>query len=139
MIWKLRARALVVSIITLFALGGSLAAASASSASPALPPQLAGQWGIPWNSPTPGGTEFMTLADSHFTFVFNHHLGEGAVGDVSVSGDTITFGPSQVCNGTGTYQWSLSADDGLTFVQVAGSSDPCQREPILVSGTWTRR
>lgn len=35
MIWKLRARLLVVAIVTLFALGGSLAATTAGSASPA--------------------------------------------------------------------------------------------------------
>ena len=70
-------------------------------------------------------------------FFFNHPGGEPPMGDVSVSGNTITFYRSQTCSGTGTYQWSLSGG-GLTFGQAAGSSDPCPREPILTSGTWTR-
>jgi len=122
--------ATAAAVLSTLAFAGSPAAHAAVQ----LPPQLAGQWGIPWS----GGTEYLTLADSRFMFFFNHPVGEGAVGDVAVSGNTITFYSSQVCNGTGTYQWSLSGE-GLTFVQVAGSSDPCPREPILTSGTWTRR
>jgi hypothetical protein len=111
-----------------------LAASPAASATAQVPPQLAGQWGISWQ----GGTEYLTLADSRFMFFFNSPGGIPAMGDVSVSGDTITFYSSNYCTGTGTYQWTLS-NGGLTFVQVAGSNDPCLREPILTSGTWTRR
>src|SRR5215472_10864226 len=32
--------------------------------------------------------------------------GEPPMGNVSVSGNTITFYSSQTCTGTGTYQWS---------------------------------
>ncbi len=59
------------------------------------------------------------------------------MGDGSVSGNTSTFYSSQYCTGIGTYQWSLS-DGALTFVQAAGSYDPCPREAVLTSGTWTR-
>ena len=116
-------------VLSALAFAGSPAARAADQ----IPPQLAGQWAIPWQ----GGTEYLTLADSRFMFFFNHPGGEPPMGDVSVSGNTITFHRSRTCSGTGTYQWSLSGG-GLTFGQAAGSSDPCPREPILTSGTWTR-
>jgi len=106
---------------------------AAGATSSQVPPALAGQWSISWH----GGTEHLTLADERFMFYFNYPGGVPAMGDVSVSGNTITFYSSNVCTGTGTYDWSLS-DGGLTFVQSAGSSDPCQREAVLTSGTWTR-
>lgn len=99
-----------------------------------LPPQLAGMWGIPWS----GGTEYLTLSDSRFMFFRNDPSGGFAFGHVSVSGNTITFFSSNHCTGTGTYEWSLS-NGGLTFVQVASSSDQCPREAVLTSGTWRRR
>jgi hypothetical protein len=122
--------AAAAAALSIFALTGNPAVSAADQ----VPPQLAGQWAIPWQ----GGTEYLTLADSRFMFFFNHPGQEPPMGDVSVTGTTITFFSSQTCTGTGTYQWSLS-NGGLTFTQAAGSSDPCPREPILTSGTWTRR
>jgi hypothetical protein len=122
--------AAATAVLSIFALTGSPAARAADQ----VPPQLAGQWAIPWQ----GGTEYLTLADSRFMFFFNHPAGQPPTGAVSVTGTTITFDSSQTCTGTGTYQWSLS-NGGLTFTQAADSSDPCPREPILTSGTWTRR
>jgi hypothetical protein len=122
--------AAATAVLSIFALTGGPAAGAAAQ----VPPHLAGQWAIPWQ----GGTEYLTLADSRFMFFFNHPAGEPPMGDVSVTGTTITFDSSQTCTGTGTYQWSLS-NGGLTFTQAAGSADPCPREPILTSGTWTRR
>jgi hypothetical protein len=112
----------------------ALAATPAASATSQVPPQLAGQWAISWH----GGTEYLTLADSRFMFFFNTPSNGFAFGAVSATGNTITFYSSNVCVGTGTYEWSLS-DGGLTFVQVAGSSDPCLREAVLTSGAWARR
>src|SRR6516165_4166973 len=112
-------------VLSALAFAGSPAARAADQ----VPPQLAGQWAIPWQ----GGTEYLTLADSRFMFFFNHPGQEPPMGDVSVTGTTITFFSSQTCTGTGTYQWSLG-NAGLTFTQAAGSSDPCPREPILTSG-----
>jgi heat shock protein HslJ len=100
-----------------------------------VPPQLAGQWAISWQ----GGTQYLILADSRFKFLFDYPFGQPPpMGAVSVSGNTITFYSAQYCNGTGTYQWSLS-DGSLTFTQVATSNDPCPREAVLTSGTWTHR
>jgi hypothetical protein len=111
-----------------------LAGGAGASGSGRVPPHLAGHWAIPWA----GGTEYLTLADSRFRFFFDHGARYAAHGQVSVSGDTITFYNSNQCTGTGTYQWSRSGG-GLTFVQVPGSSDPCPRAAILTSGVWTRR
>lgn len=84
-----------------------------------------------------GGRQLLTLADSRFSFISPSFPGLPAFGEVSVSGDTITFYSSNRCNGTGTYQWSVS-DGTLTFVEVSGSSDPCNRRAALTSGGWTR-
>jgi hypothetical protein len=58
----------------------------AARAADQVPPQLAGQWAIPWQ----GGTEYLTLADSRFMFFFNHPGQQPPMGDVSVIGTTIT-------------------------------------------------
>jgi hypothetical protein len=81
------------AVLSIFALTGSLA----DSAADQIPPQLVGQWAIPWQ----GGTEYLTLADSRFMFCFNHPGQEPPMGDVSVTGTTITFDSSQTCTGTG--------------------------------------
>jgi hypothetical protein len=115
-----------------------LAASATATATDPVPEQLAGQWAIPHPQPE-GGTEYLILAGSHFTFFHDSPAKHGnPTGPVSVSGDTITFSSSDECAGTGTYVWSLS-DGGLTFVQASGSSDPCPREALLTLGTWTRR
>ena len=110
-------------------LGGSPAANAAVQ----VPPQLAGTWSIS----VEGGVQHLTLADSQFLFFSPTFPDVPSMGNVAVSGDTITFYASNRCNGTGTYEWSLS-DGGLTFVQVPGSNDPCRRAVFLTVGTWTR-
>jgi hypothetical protein len=50
-------------VLSALAFAGSPAARAADQ----IPPQLAGQWAIPWQ----GGTEYLTLADSRFMFFFN--------------------------------------------------------------------
>jgi hypothetical protein len=122
------------ALVSAIALSGS----SAAGATDPVPEQLAGQWAILHPLPE-GGTEYLLLAGSHFTFFHNSPAKHAKpAGQVSVSGDTITFYSSNECTGTGTYIWSLS-DGGLTFVQVPTSSDPCPREALLTLGTWTRR
>jgi hypothetical protein len=68
----------------------------------------------------------------------DHQVTYSAKGGMSVSGHLITFYESKQCSGTGTYKWSLRKGH-LRFVQAAGSSDLCLREPILTSRTWTHR
>lgn len=121
----------LLTVIAMFSL--PVAGSPAARATHRVPADMDGQWAIPWQ----GGTEYLRLAGSQFTFFYDSPSGGSARGQVSVSGDTITFYSSNECTGTGTYDWSLS-DSGLTFVQAPGSSDPCLREPVLTSGTWTR-
>ena len=121
-----------VAMLALFAM--LVAGSPAASPSDRVPPQLAGQWAIPWS----GGTEHLRLYDQRFEFFFDHLVRYSAHGHVSVRGHTITFHRSNQCTGTGTYKWSRNKR-GLRFVQATGSSDPCPREPILTSGTWTHR
>ena len=109
-----------------------VAGSAAAGASHRVPEHMEGQWAIRWS----GGTEHLRLYDSRFEFFFDHFATGTARGRVSVSGHTITFHRSTVCIGTGTYRWSLRKH-GLRFAQVAGSSDPCPRAPILTKGTWT--
>ncbi|MGN6168411.1 MAG: hypothetical protein ACTHQQ_09615 [Solirubrobacteraceae bacterium] len=112
--------------------GIALVGSPVAGATNPIPKQLAGQWAIPWQ----GGTEFLNFADLRFQF---SHCppNRTAKGQVSVSGDTITFFSSNTCTGTGTYRWSVS-DGGLTFSEV-GSSVPCPPAQVLQSGTWTLR
>jgi hypothetical protein len=128
----LRLPVFTTAVVSAIALAGS----SAAGATDPIPLQLQGQWAIP--TPSQGGTEYLKLEDSHFEFSHHNPSTGTAKGQLSVSGNTITFYSSNQCTGTGTYDWSLS-DGGLTFVQAPGSSDPCQREAVLTSGTWTLR
>jgi hypothetical protein len=110
-----------------------LAANPAAAATDNLvPAQLAGIW----VDQLPGGNaEYLILAGTSFTFFYNNPSST-AVGDISVTGDTITFSNSNRCSGTGIYQWSVT-DGVLTFVPL--NSDPCPRAQFLIAGTWTRR
>lgn len=113
------------------------AAAQATGVGP-VPVRLQGTWSIPWQ----GGTEFVRLEGHSFTFYFNMFIPPAAHGQVTSVHNTITFGRSNVCAGTeatGTYRWVVrKAGAEATFTQVKGSTDPCQREPILTKGVWTR-
>ena len=110
----------------------ALTAGPAPGATNLVPAELAGTWTR--NS----GAQFLTLAGPRFAFFSPDFPDFPAMGAVSVSGNTVTFYSSNRCNGTGTYQWSLS-DGRLTFVQVPGSNDPCARAVVLTSAAWTHR
>jgi hypothetical protein len=110
----------------------AFAGGPAASAANHVPGQLAGLWALPLGN---GDYQDLLLADSRFEFFVNNPSGGFAFGDVSVSGDTITFYSSNRCSGTGTYRWSVS-DGGLTFVSL--TADPCPRAQYLPAGTWTR-
>ena len=81
-----------------------------------------------------GNAEYLILAGTSFTFFYNNPSGT-AVGDVSVTGDTITFSNSNRSSGIGIYQWSVR-DGVLTFLPL--NSDPCPRAQYLIGDTWTR-
>ncbi len=118
----------VAMVLSAIALAGGHAANAANQ----VPGQLAGLWVLPLGN---GDYQDLLLADSRFEFFVNNPSGGFAFGQVSVSGNTITFYSSNRCSGTGTYQWSVT-DGGLTFVPL--TSDPCARAAYLPAGTWTR-
>src|ERR1700733_6205580 len=95
MIWKLRARLLVVAIVTLFALGGSLAATTAGSASPA--PDAVARIQQAWSS-VPDYLSSPALAKGQ---VVGPH---GAV----VSGATVLLFPVPLAVKPGTVMTALS-------------------------------
>jgi hypothetical protein len=128
---KIRLHLLILAVamaLSAIALVGGPAASAANQ----VPGQLAGLWALPLGN---GDYQDLLLADSRFEFFVNNPSGGFAFGDVSVSGDTITFYSSNRCSGTGTYQWSVS-NGGLTFVPL--TADPCPRAQYLPAGTGTR-
>lgn len=59
-----------------------------------------------------------------------------ATGQLSVEGDRITFSGSNLCEGTGTYSWSLEGG-AVTFTAVG--TDPCGgRVDVLDGITYTK-
>ena len=86
----LRLPVFTTAVVSAIALAGS----SAAGATDPIPLQLQGQWAIP--TPSQGGTEYLKLEDSHFEFSHHNPSTGTAKGQVSVSGNTITFG-----NGSG--------------------------------------
>jgi hypothetical protein len=121
--------------LILMATAMALVAAPVVSAKSEVPPELAGRWTIVGPS---GGTQFLVLADSRFSFFSPDFPDVPAFGEVAVSGNTLTFFSSNRCQGMGTYEWSLSGG-GLTFVEAASSKDPCAgRRVFLQFDSWTR-
>lgn len=58
------------------------------------------------------------------------------MGDIKVVGGTIIFSGSNICDGTGTYRWSIESE-ALTFT--ASDGDPCPgRSEVLDGVTYTR-
>jgi hypothetical protein len=110
----------------------ALVGSPTASATNQVPGELAGVWCLPLSS---GDNQCLLLADSRFEFFVNNPSEGFTFGEVSVSGNTITFYSSNRCSGTGTYEWSRS-DAGLTFVSLG--YDPCRRAQYLPAGTWTR-
>ena len=120
--------------LILLAAALSLIGAPAVSAKSEVPPELAGRWTTVGPD---GGTQFLVLADSTFSFFSPTAPDAPSQGKVSVSGNTITFFSSNRCQGTGTYVWSL-VEGGLPFVEASGSNDPCRRSVFLQFVTWAR-
>jgi hypothetical protein len=60
---------------------------------------------------------------------------ESGTGSISVDGDEVEFYGSNMCDGRGTYTWSLE-DGRLRFTEVV--HDPCDRTNVLLRGTFGR-
>jgi hypothetical protein len=94
------------------------------------PSQLDGMWEYVY----PDGTIQHVLIDASTIRIFVNG-NDQAAGPLSVSGDTITLYPTNRCDGTGVYQWSVSGGT-LRFMLV--SHDPCRRAQLLPSVPWNR-
>jgi hypothetical protein len=93
------------------------------------PAELIGAWKMTL------GTEPVTLTlGEHFYRI--RRAGDDVSGRVAVRGDQIEFSKSTVCDGIGTYQWSLKAD-ALHFKPIG--VDPCAgRAKVLDDKTYSR-
>ena len=99
----------------------------------AAPAQLLGAW----ETDIPSGPEqgHITLTFTAHGVRFEHGTNVGT-GPITVAGDEITFGASNLCDGRGTYLWNL-VDDQLTFMST-GVRDPCGRVESLDGRTYRR-
>jgi hypothetical protein len=135
----------MVLLAVLAACAGGEASASATSASPMAtasvtsqptgpadeaPAELQGAWTTPSGDPDP-----VTLTLSPSGYQVDRGLGFGH-GAISVDGDPIRFFGSDLCDGQGTYTWSIEAGV-LTFTPE--NDDPCDgRSAVLIDRTYER-
>lgn len=83
-----------------------------------------------------GDGDRVTLSLRGTTYTITRGANSGN-GDISVEGDTIVFSGSNLCDGVGTYQWSVEGES-LTF-SAADPGDPCSgRRPVLDGVTYNR-
>lgn len=118
------------------ALGAAAATCVAVAGTPAFaagtstPPQLEGMWQY---TDSDGMVQHLLIdASSIRIFVSGN---DQAVGRLSVSGSIITLYPTNRCDDTGTYQWSVQGGT-LTFALLG--KDSCRRSTLLPSVSWTR-
>jgi hypothetical protein len=106
-------------------------ATPAPAATPAFPApaELIGRWRLELG---PGDVSILTIAETRYTIA---RLGIGQ-GRIAVRGDEIDFLKSNLCDGIGTYRWSIEGDAlHLTPVGV----DQCPgRADALWNKTYTR-
>jgi len=81
-----------------------------------------------------GGGDLVTLTLEGTTYLISRGGNQGD-GDIKVVGGTIVFSGSNLCDGVGTYKWSIESG-ALTFAVSAG--DPCAgRFEVLDGVTYT--
>jgi hypothetical protein len=94
------------------------------------PPELEGSWHTDL-----GFGDLVTLTFEGTRYEIIRGGGQG-LGDIKVVGGTIIFSGSNICNGMGTYRWSIDSE-ALTFADI--ELDPCKgRSDVLVGATYTR-
>lgn len=102
-----------------------------TTAADAAPPEMEGVWRTDL-----GNNDRVQLNLRGNDYIITRGPNSGS-GDISVDGDLITFSGSTLCNGVGTYQWTVEGDS-LTFT-ADDSGDPCSgRRPVLDGVTYTR-
>jgi hypothetical protein len=100
-----------------------------ASPRPAAPAELQGRWQTEISA---SDRPILTITDFTYTI---QRLGTGT-GGVAVHGDQIDFFGSNLCQGTGTYGWSI-ADGVLTLQSI--SQDPCANRADAIRGRPFKR
>ena len=78
-----------------------------------------------------GERVILALGESNYEIIRRRN---NASGSITVQGDEIVFWPSTVCDGTGTYRWSLTGDS-LTFTTLIRDGCPGRSE-VLAGQTY---
>lgn len=94
------------------------------------PAELVGSWVTQLDS---GDKLTLTLTDKSYRLTRGPNSGSGRI---SVRGGEIEFSLSNLCDGTGTYRWSINGDS-LTFTAF-GPADPCGGTRVLDGQVYVR-
>ena len=105
------------------AIASATAGPTASPRTPA-PAALQGRWQTVIND---NDKPVLTITDFKYTI---ERLGIGT-GSIEVHGDQIDFFGSNLCSGTGTYQWSIQ---GGTLTLTPVGADPCANRADAIRG-----
>jgi hypothetical protein len=112
----------------------SIAATASAETEPSsvdsAPAELVGSWRTTLDS---GDELTLTLRDKAYRITRGPNSGRG---QIAVQGDEITFSGSNLCDGTGTYRWSIDGDR-LAFTAV-GPADPCGGTRVLDGQDYLR-
>jgi hypothetical protein len=100
----------------------------------AAPTELQGRWFATIDAT--GEEVYLILFPKTFTIDRSDVQGGRLIasGQVSVEGDSITFGAGEFCQGSGTYTWTLEADQLSLAIQ---GVDECGRSQVLDGVTFT--
>ena len=100
------------------------ASTTTTAAADAAPPELAGTWE---GEVEPGDPVTLSLNGNSYTISRGSAAGSGRI---AVEGDIIVFSGSSLCDGVGTYRWTIDAETLILEMTEAG--DPCSgRRPAL--------
>lgn len=112
----------------------SVATTASHSPTPSLvdapPAELLGKWRTTLDN---GDELALTLSGKSYRLAKGPDTGNGRI---AVRGDEIEFFGSSLCDGTGTYQWSIDGDR-LTFTAF-GPADPCSGGRVLDGQIYVR-
>jgi hypothetical protein len=104
----------------------SAPATTTTAAADAAPPELAGIWE---GEVTPSDSVTLSLNGNSYTISRGDSAGSGRI---SVEGDIIRFSGSNICDGEGTYRWTIEGDTLMLEITEAG--DPCSGRREVFEG-----